>query len=145
MPSVLDDARAYLGRSLDDILQELGPDVDPAEGDDYGQLQDLTSVDGAGVLPGLLFFLDGQVELIYLEGDVLADLSPSDLAAQLGDDPAWLDSRAGKKANLMVYAEQGVAYSEQNGTTLHYVEVFRPRSQEAYEAEIYRQPGPFIR
>ncbi|MCA1754521.1 MAG: hypothetical protein LC641_07490, partial [Spirochaeta sp.] len=55
-----------------------------------------------------------------------------------------LRSPAGKQAHLWVSAEQGIAYSAQN-ETLHFIEVFRPRTQHEYQAQIYRQPGPFIR
>jgi hypothetical protein len=45
---------------------------------------------------------------------------------------------------MFVYASEGVAFSAA-GRSLNFVEVFRPRSQKEYEAEIYREPKPFIR
>lgn len=141
---VIDDARAYLGRSLEDVLQALGPDAEPVEGDEYGQLERLTLVHDATVFPGVLYLLNGEVELVYLGRNALTGLSPSGLTAQLGDDAIRLRSRAGKTASHWVHAEQGIAYSEQ-GDTLQFVEVFRPRTQQAYEAEIYREPPAFIR
>ncbi|MBS3940884.1 MAG: hypothetical protein KG028_07980 [Actinobacteria bacterium] len=144
MPSVVADARVYLGRSLDEVLDVLGPDAEPIPGDEYGRLDDVTSIEYTPVYPGTLYLQDGVVDLVYLGRGALADVTRSQITAEVGDDGVRLRSRAGKQANLVVHAEQGVAYSAE-GDTLHFLEVFRPRSQAAYEAEIYADPGAFIR
>lgn len=144
MPAVVDDARAFLGRTLTDVQRTLGPDAEPIPGDEYGRMEDVTSIRDAAVFPGTLFLLDGEVELVYVDGEALPEVTPADLTAQLGDGAVALRSRAGKRANLWVHAEQGVAFSAQDDT-LDFLEVFRPRSQAAYEAEIYREPHAFIR
>ena len=143
MPAVLDDARAYLGRSLEEVQRALGPHAEPIPGDEYGKLGEVTSIEYEVVFPGTLFLRDDRVELVYLGEDAVAGLSAADLAADLGD-AARLRSRAGKHATLFVHAEQGVAYSAQ-GDRLDFLEVFQPRTQAAYEAEIYREPHAFIR
>lgn len=66
------------------------------------------------------------------------------LPRHLGDEPVRLASRAGKLAHLLVHATEGIAYSVR-GETVHFLEVFRPRSRREYETQIYREPGPFIR
>lgn len=144
MSSVLADARAYLGRTLEEVQRALGPHAEPIPGDEYGAMGEVTSIEYDVVFPGTLFLRDDTVELIYLGEDAVAGLSRADLAAELGGEAVRLRSRAGKQAGLFVHAEQGVAYSAQ-GDSLDFVEVFRPRSQSAYETEIYREPHAFIR
>lgn len=140
MPSALEEARALLGRSLDDVQRAVGGAV-PVPDDAYGAMEDVISIAGQ---QGLVYLKDGHAELVYLDGDALSDVSPSSLAVEFGDPAVRLRSRAGKRANLWVDAPHGIAYSEQGGA-LDFVEVFRPRSQAEYETEIYLDPGPFIR
>lgn len=144
MPAVVDDARALLGRSFEELRSHLGSDIEAVPGDEYARLQDVTSVAGGPGFPGTLYLLDGVVELIYVDGEAMTDLRAGDLAAELGDDGAALRSRAGKQATLWVHAEQGVAFSAQ-GDDIDFLEVFRPRTQAAYESEIYFDRGAFIR
>lgn len=144
MGSLVEDARAYLGLTLEEVLGVLGPEARAFPGDEYGAMHDVTSVNAEPTFPGKLYLDDGRVELVRVSRRPLADLSRADLDAQFGADAIRLRSRSGKKANLWVHAEQGVAYSAQ-GDTLDFLEVFGPRSQAAYEAEIYADPGAFIR
>lgn len=143
MSSVINDAKAFLGQSLDEVIEALGPDVDPVPGDTYGQLDDLTFVHAPRTFPGVLYVRNDIVELVYVGKKALADVSPSRLANELGEDGVRLRSRAGQAAGLWVHAQHGIAYSAQ-GETLDFVEVFQPRTTEDYEAQIYREPGPFI-
>lgn len=144
MTALLTDARALLGRSLDEVRQVLGADAEAIPGDEYGRLEEVTSIENDEVLPATVYLRDDRVELLYISGDALGDLRPADLAAQVGGEPIALRSRAGKQATLWVHAAEGVAYSEQGGS-IDFLEVFLPRSQAAYEAEIYREPAAFIR
>ena len=138
------DARAFLGRSLEEVQALLGPGAESVHGDEYGPMTDVTSIANPAVFPGTLYLAGGRVELVRLDGGVLEAVSRYELDAQFGGDAVRLRSRAGKLANLCVHAEQGVAYSAQ-GQSLDFLEVFRPRTQQAYEEEIYREPLAFIR
>lgn len=144
MSSVINDAKGFLGQSLDEVIETLGPDVDPVPGDTYGQLGDLTFIHAPQVFPGVLYVHNDRVELVYVGKKALTDLSPSRLADELGGEGVRLRSRAGRTAGLWVHAQRGIAYSAQ-GEHLDFVEVFRPRTTEQYEAQIYREPGPFRR
>ena len=92
MVSLIHDARAFLGLSIEEVQRILGPAAKP----------------------------------------------------EPGDNAVRLRSRAGKRANLLVFAEQGIACSSLN-EGLDFLEVFPPRTQREYEARIYLDPGPFIR
>lgn len=144
MTSLVDDARAYLGHDLDEVQRLLGPDAEVVPGDEYGQLQDVTSVEDPAVFAGTIYLVDDVAELVRIGPDDLTGVRRSDLDARFGDGAVRLPSRAGKRANLWVHAEQGVAYSAQDDT-LDYLEVFRPRSQQRYEAGFYRRPPAFRR
>ncbi|MFP4148775.1 MAG: hypothetical protein ACLFUG_04215 [Nitriliruptoraceae bacterium] len=144
MTDLIARARTFLGRGLEEVQALLGPGAEPIPGDEYGRLTDLTSIEDPTVFPGTLYLADGVVDLVRVGPDDLVSVSRSDLESQLGGDAVGLASRAGKRATLWVHAPEGVAYSEEDGV-LHYLEVFRPRPQERYEAELYREPGPFLR
>ena len=144
MTELVSEARAFLGRSLEEVQARLGPGARPVQGDEYGRMADVTSLADPAVFPGTLYVEGGRVELVRLDGRALEKVSRYDLDAQFGDGAVRLRSCAGKLANLWVHAGQGVAYSAQ-GQSLDFLEVFRPRTQAAYEAEIYREPSPFIR
>ena len=45
---------------------------------------------------------------------------------------------------MHAYPEQGVAFSAEDGR-VQFVELFPPLPPERYQAEIYKDPGPFIR
>jgi hypothetical protein len=53
-------------------------------------------------------------------------------------------SRAGKEYTHTVYPTEGVAFSA-DGDEVVILEVFPPRTLDAYLKEIYEDPGPFIR
>lgn len=144
MTSLIADARAFLGRNLEEVQRALGPDAEPVPGDEYGRMEDVTSIRDLQVFPGTIYLKDDEVELVRVGSRDLASSTRADLDALLGDDAVRLRSRAGKRANLWVHASQGVAYSAQ-GEELHFLEVFRPRTQQQYEDEIYREPPAFIR
>lgn len=144
MKGIIAAARDYLGRSRAEVQALLGAEAEHVAGDEYGRMVGVTSISGSAVFPGTLYLRNDEVELVYVGDAALSDVSRSDLEAQLGGEPVHLRSRAGKQATMGVHAEQGVAYSAQ-GDALDFLEVFRPRGQEAYEAEIYLEPSAFIR
>ena len=80
----------------------------------------------------------------YISEPTPASLPRTALEAEGGGEHATLRSRAGKTAALEVWPEAGMAYSA-DGDTVHFVELFPPRSLAAYEQEIYQDPGPFVR
>jgi hypothetical protein len=126
------------------VIDRLAGPNQPVPGDEYGHLQGVTSIDGSPTLPGTIYLLHDTVELVYLGRDGCSDVDPAELRRTLADEPARLRSRAGKLAHLWVHAEQGVAYSSRDAT-VHFLEVFRPRTLEEYTTRIYREPGAFIR
>ena len=86
-----------------------------------------------------------RVEMVYVpSGPALAGVTRSELEECAGTQPTLLRSRAGKEYVHYSHPEQGIAYSSE-GDKVRFVEIFRPRSLNAYKAEIYRDPGPFIR
>lgn len=111
----------------------------------YEGLEHMTQYYNPSVLPARLYVRDGQVQLVYVPaGGALADTTPADIDAQVGGRGHRVRSRAGKTANQYVQAERGVAYSE-DGDEVDFVEIFAPRSLQAYLRDIYRDPGEFIR
>lgn len=144
MSSLISDARQFPGLSLREVQRILGPDTELRPGEEYGNLTGVTSAENHRVFRGTIYLRKNRVELVYIPSWALTSFREEDLRAQLGTASARLRSRAGKTAELLVFAEQGVACSA--GTDgLHFLEVFPPRTQREYEAHIYRDPGPFIR
>jgi hypothetical protein len=144
MTSLIADARAFLGCSLAEVQDKLGPAAEPIPGDEYGQMEVVTSIEDPDAFPGTIYLQDDVVELVRIGRRNLTSLTRTDLDGEFGGNAVRLRSRSGKRANLWVHAEQGVAYSAQDDA-LDFLEVFRPRPQQRYEDEIYRDPGPFIR
>ena len=142
--SLVSDARSFLGLSLKELRGILGEGAEAVSGDAYGKMEDLTSIEGQPAFAGTIYLENDTVVLVRLGQDALSEYKTEELQTQHGTKTLRLRSPAGKRANLWVSAEQGIAYSAQN-ETLHFIEVFRPRTQHEYQAQIYRQPGPFIR
>lgn len=144
MVAMITTARSYIGLSLDELQSLLGDAARAVHGDEYGQMQDLTSIENLTVFPGTLYLWKGAVRLVRLNHTAVVAVSPADLRLELGNEPVRLRSSAGKRAHLWLWAEQGVACSVED-ETIHYLEVFEPCSQAEYEARIYREPPHFIR
>lgn len=141
---LLDNARAFLGLTREEARRALGGTVHTVEDDEYGQMSNLTTLEAPSGFPGTLYVKDEVVELIRIGYDHLATTPPATLQASLPGPGVRLASRAGKTAHLAVYAEQGIAYSY-HGDRIHFLEIFRPCSQRAYQARIYHRPPDFIR
>ncbi len=144
MEMLINDARALLGLSLDEVRRVLGTAATIVSGDEYQGMEDVVSVENREVFPGTVYLKEGNVELVYIAFRGLSSFGEADLRTRFGDNPVRLRSRAGKRANLWVFAEQGVACSSRAGE-LDFLEVFIPCTQREYEERIYRDPGPFIR
>lgn len=142
--SLVEEARAFLGLGVDEVRGMLGPAVQGVHGDEYQGLRDLTSFENQDAFPGTIYLQNGAVELIRLGPSSLASFDRAELRSQFGDEAVRLRSRAGKRANLLVFAYQGIACSV-SGNQLDYLEVFRPCTFKQYQANIYLDPGPFIR
>lgn len=141
---LLDDARGLVGARLETIQSFLGPAAQEEQEDQYQNLDNVSSMENHEAFPATLFMREGRVELVYIPAAGLRQFHEGDLRALMVTDPVCLPSRAGKHANLLVYAGEGIACSA-GKQGLHYLEVFPPRSLQAYRESIYRDPGPFIR
>lgn len=112
----------------------------------YQSLKDLVRVD-LGNKPELVFFdATGSMVLWYTsEENILGRFDERDIIETYGEAEAIESSRAGKRANLCIYAQRGFAYAKTNGEGIHYIEVFPEMSLEEYLSKVYLAPGPFIR
>ena len=106
----------------------------------------LTGVDRLDpeALPAHFFFRGDEQVMLYVPSRGLEDTAPGALTEALGEPAAYLRSRAGGDSQLQVWPERGVALST-DGATAELLEVFAPRPLDAYEADIYRDPGEFIK
>jgi hypothetical protein len=144
MITLLSTARSYLGLTLEGAQEALGQGARPVPGDEYGRMQNVISIENREIFPGTLYLENGTVQLVRVGVDDLAGFTATALRRHCGDGAVRLRSRAGKHANLWVYAKQGIAFSTQ-GETIHFLEVFLPYPQREYEARIYKEHSPFIR
>jgi hypothetical protein len=92
------------------------------------------------------YFKDGGLKMIYLSEGRLATTVWTEFksSADASASETVVRSRAGKTANQVVFAEQGITASVQ-GNDVNFVEIYPPQSLEEYLATIYREPMPFIR
>jgi hypothetical protein len=144
MATLLEAAKAFIGRTKEEALAALGEGATFEPADEYQKLQGLSSLENPSVFPGTLYLKDRKVELVYLGDEATARISASSLEDELKGSPARRRSRAGKQASTYIHADDGVAYSAE-GNEVHFIEVFQPCTLEEYEAQIYREPPDFIR
>jgi hypothetical protein len=109
----------------------------------YEGLAGLDRLDPETLHAHFFFAGDRQVMLYVPEGS-LEDAHPAALEAELGPPAAALRSRTGERSAVYAYPERGIAFAT-DGERVELLEVFRPTTLERYEAEIYRDPGEFIR
>lgn len=141
---LLEAARRLLGLSLEDARSALGGASHTVPGDEYGKLQDLTSIQASGRFPATLYVEAREVRLVRIGPDGLNGVTASALRSQVKSEPVILRSRAGKLARMEVSAEEGVAFSSE-GDCVHFVEVFEPCTLRDYESRYYRSPDTFMR
>jgi hypothetical protein len=140
----LEDLLKLSGASLADAASALDADPDEREEvEGYEGLADLDLVEAPG---GARIYLRGEdVVVIYLGRRTLPEGTDADaVEAAVGSAGVELRSRQGKRAHIHVVADQGVAWSELDGT-VGFIELFPPTTFEDYQATIYDEPGPFIR
>ena len=83
--------------------------------------------------------------MIYIgDRDTLRPLDPNVLMEELGGEGATLRSRAGKRVVQHVYPEAGVAFAAE-GDEVKLLEIFPADDAGGDEAEIHKDPGPFVR
>lgn len=108
----------------------------------YEKLGPATRLHNPEVDPAAFYFVEQQLALIYLNGAALSGVTPIELGQRLGEAGSQLRSRAGKRATLSVYPEQGVAFSAQN-ERVDFIEIFQSMTLEQYKEQVYREPGRF--
>jgi hypothetical protein len=138
-----DDLLWLRGQSLQAVLSATGAAQgrrEPVTG--YQSLQNLDVIEAPN---GVRIYLRGNdVALIYAgEAALPDDADEADLVAVVGSEGEFLRSRQGKRAALHVVAEQGVAWSEQDGVVA-FVELFPPTRLEDYRRDIYLEPPQFV-
>lgn len=128
--------------SRDELLKRLGASRDDVHpGVAYEGLKDVDRVHVEGAHPAHFYLRGDRVTMIYSGEPPVGDVAA--LQEALGGPGTELNSRAGKRAVLHAYPEQGIAFSVQDDE-VDFVEVFPPMALERYEAEVYRDPGPFV-
>jgi hypothetical protein len=118
-----------------------------AEGVRYQGLEGVTRLSNLDRFPGHFFFAPGRETpaMVYIgDRDTLRSLDPAELMEALGGEGTRMRSRAGKRVVQHVYPEAGIAFAAE-GDEVKLLEIFPPTTQVAYEAEIHKEPGPFIR
>ncbi|WP_029136661.1 hypothetical protein [Nakamurella lactea] len=114
-----------------------------ATGFAYQGMTGLDAIDTPG--GGCLYLRGEELVLIYLGDAALpTGLDDESLRTALGTAGDELPSREGKTASLHVVADQGVAWSEDNGA-IGFVELFPPTTGRDYRRRIYRKPPKFVR
>jgi hypothetical protein len=131
-------------RAITRAQLEAQPDVSVARDVSYERLDGVDRLRAPDFAPGLFFFERDALRLVYLGDEELHDPSADALAAELGEPDQVLRSRAGAGSRMELHAGRGLAFSRE-GDHVDFVEVFEPTTVDRYLAEIYEDPGAFIR
>ncbi len=142
--TLIETARSFLGLALTDARNALGGAAHVVPGDEYGRLLNVTSLESEDVFPGTLYVEDDKVRLVRIKGSGLRGVTRAALRSQMRGDAIGLRSRAGKLAQLLVYASDGIAFSTQD-EDVHFLEAFAPCTHGEYETWYYQPPPVFIR
>ncbi|MFP4408247.1 MAG: hypothetical protein ACLFPW_06985 [Spirochaetaceae bacterium] len=142
--ALIDKGRTFLGLAPEAARNALGGAPQEVMGDAYGSMRYLTSLEAENIFPGTLYLEGDQVRLVRLHHHGLEGITRSELSSWIGGEPTMLRSRAGKRAQLLVYASKGIAFSCQ-GEHLDFLELFNPCTQAEYETRYYRPPAQFVR
>jgi hypothetical protein len=141
--SGLEGWRSLLERSRRQLMEQLGANEGHVHaGVAYEGLGGLDRVYVPSAHPAHFYLAGDHVAIIYSADSPVQDAAA--LQAVLGGAGLELRSRAGSRAVMHVYPAEGIAFSAEDGR-VQFVELFPPLTPERYRAEIYRDPGPFIR
>jgi hypothetical protein len=135
----------YLTQSYDQFIA--GHQIGDDQIDKDVRYEKITDVDCVRLGYGQhLFFKAGQLKLIYISaGELATRIWDEFKRSPQGDAPGnVVRSRAGKTANQIVVAEQGITASIQRDE-INFLEIYPPQSLADYLANIYVEPKPFIR
>jgi hypothetical protein len=138
---------ALRDRPAAELQAELGlEEADLPSGANFGHMTGLAMLHSPAAHPGVFFFQDGRLAVLYVEDPSAhaPDLTREALEAAVGDDAPALPSRAGKRSEVRVAADRGLAVST-SGEGADFVEIFPPTSFEDYRDRIYRKPPKFVR
>lgn len=143
--SSLDSYVALASLDKDQLIARLGARSEHLrEGAAYEKATGLTEIYKPDANPARFYFRGDQLVVIYLsDRGVLDQLDGGKLEAELGAPADSLRSRAGKRSELLVYPDKGIAVSM--GDELDFIEIFPPTTLDAYQSAIYSEPGPFIK
>lgn len=110
----------------------------------YERLRPVDCLHVPGAHPAHFYFDGSRLAMIYLGAGALAGVDPAILEPALGEPEAVLASRAGYNSTIRVFATKGVAFSSDDAD-VEFLEVFPPTTLDRYVAEVYEDPGEFIR
>lgn len=109
----------------------------------YGSLNGVDRVHAAGLSPAHFYFAGDDLELVYVPRAAVSEATAATWLERVGPGPQ-LRSRTGKRSVLEVRPELGFAFAHDDGG-VELAEVFPPTTLDAYEQQIYEDPGPFVR
>jgi hypothetical protein len=130
-------------RNVTRATLEAEPDLTVAPGVAYGALHGVDRLHAPGFSPAHFYFAGEALQLVYVPQAGVAGARATEWLDRLGPGP-HLRSRTGKRAVLEVRPDAGLAFSHDAGE-VELAEVFTPMSLDAYERQIYEDPGEFIR
>lgn len=127
--------------TYDELKIKLGINVGHIErAVSYQKLTGLTRIFKRDANPARFYFIDQELILIYVISPLaLANLTPIEIKNHFEQNPVMLKSRTGKTAKHVVFAEGGLAFSEDSGRVI-FLEIFPPTDIETYKEKIYQEP-----
>jgi hypothetical protein len=142
----LDNCLAFRNLSMEEIRRQFSISEENIEHNvKYEKLTQLTKLHNQNYHPGHFYFRDGKLVILYIgKNEQLEALDPKFLQNKFAEEGIRLRSRSGKTFNHYVYPEKGAAFSA-DSHSVRFIEIFPPTSLEAYKAEIYEEPQPFIK
>ena len=113
-------------------------DSDIANEASYQKLKGLTQAHKPAKLPGVFYYLDNTVAMIYIGENEVPDFSVSEIFKDYGKGEAF-KSRAGKSSLMHVYPKDGFAISVSHDDKIEFMEIFPSMSVEDYRNNIYKE------
>lgn len=134
---------AFKDLSYEELKQKVGINSNHIElGVSYQKLNGLTRLFNRQANPARFYFVDQNLVLIYvISPTALANLSPEAIKNYFDKAPEILPSRTGKTAKHVVFAEHGLAFSQDSGRVI-FLEIFPPMDFQDYLEKIYEEPEP---